>query len=153
MARTTFNSLEEYCAAVTEALPKVMEEYVAPYVENILRYHIMDDVYGTYTPKPGAWVGGTTYQRRYSLMTNITSRIEGETLITTSTASPGPSILGQPTWGSEDGAFFDLLVSENQGIWRSGFPRPAVEFAQAELDESGRILDHNVELGLEDMLG
>lgn len=152
MAKTTFNSLEEYCEAVEKALPKVMEEYVAPYVENILRYHIMDDIYGSYTPKPGGWCG-STYQRRYSLMTNIESRIEGNTLITTSTASPGPSILGDPTWGSENGAFFDLLAADDHGLWFGGFPRPAVEFAQAELDESGRILDHYVELGLEDMFG
>ena len=151
MAGKAYDSIDGFYDAVVAALPTVMQEYVAPYVEDILSEHIESDIYDVYTPKENGWVNGT-YHRRHALTWNIASFIKGDTLSTTSTAAPSASITGARTWGSEDGAFFDLLASGNMGLWRGGFPRPAIPKAQAEVDKSITVIENLVQKGLDDML-
>ena len=151
MAGKTYESIEEFFAAVEAALPAAVEEYVAPYVEDILSAHIESDIYDVYSPKPNGWVHGT-YQRRHALTGSITSIINGNVLSTTSTATPNASVTGAATWGSADGAFFDLLASGNMGLWRGGFPRPAIPRAQAEVDGSIGVIENLLQKGLEDIL-
>lgn len=152
MAGGVYNSVEEFLAAVEAAIPEVAEEYIAPYVEDVLSRHIESDIYDVYTPKEGGWVHGT-YHRRHALTGGIQSVFKGDVLSTTSTAAPSPSILGAATWGSAEGAFFDLLASGNMGLWRNGFPRPAIPKAQAEIDGSTDVLDRLFEKGLNAILG
>lgn len=153
MAGKTYNSIEEYIAAVEAALPKVLEEYFAPHIEDVLKKHVQSDIYDAYTPKEGGWINGTTYQRRHSLLNTIESQINGNVMATTSSASPSPSVRKGSVWGSADGAFFDLLASGNMGIWRGGFPRPAVERAQAEIDGEMAFLEGLLQKGLEAIVG
>ena len=152
MAGGVYDSVEEFLAAVEAAIPTVAEEYIAPYIEDILSAHIESDIYGVYSPKPNGWVHGT-YHRRHALTGAIQSTFSGGVLSTTSTAAPSPSITGAGTWGSAQGAFFDLLASGNMGLWRGGFARPAIPQAQAEVDASADVLDRLFEKGLDAILG
>ena len=132
--------------------------YVAPRAEDILREFTQRNIYDAYEPKPGGWVDEDalprfvtqTYRRRYAILNNIVSRFEGGELLTTSTAEPNKSILGQRTWGSGDGAFFDLLEAGG-GISRM-FPRPVIGPAQAYLDTITPELQDLLIEGLDDML-
>ena len=152
MAGAVYNSVEEFLSAVEAAIPTVAEEYIAPYVEDVLSAHIESDIYGVYSPKPDGWVHGT-YGRRHALTGGIQSVFKGNVLSTTSVAAPSPSITGAATWGSAEGAFFDLLASGNMGLWRGGFARPAIPKAQAEIDGSMDVLDRLFEQGLNAILG
>ena len=116
MAGKTYESIEDFYAAVEAAMPVVMKEYVAPYVEDVLSRHIESDIYAVYTPKENGWVHGT-YQRRHALTWGIFSAIDGDYLSTTSSAAPSRSITGAATWGSDGGEFFDCL---HLGIWVYG---------------------------------
>ena len=152
MAGRVYQSVEEFWDAMEAALPAAMEEYVAPFVENVLRQHIASDIYGVYTPHPDGWVNGT-YQRRHVLEEAVVSKMNGGTLETTSTANPSASILGHATLGGDDGGFFDLLASDNMGLWAGGFPRPAVVKAQAEIDSSVDTMENLLQKGLEAIVG
>lgn len=138
MAERYFEDWESLIAEANRAVKRVLKNDVAPVAEDILRYHIMRDIYDAYTPKEGKWVGGTTYIRRHVLEDSITSFFEDdETLVTTSTATSSPSIVkGHRFRPWQVGGFLELIESGNTGIWRSGFPRPAVGNAQAEIDRS-----------------
>lgn len=152
MAGKTYNGIEDFYAAVEASLPKAMEEYVAPFVEDVLSEHVESDIYDVYTPKENGWVNGT-YHRRHALTWNIKSVVKDGVMSTTSVAEPSRSITGAATWGSKDGAFFDLLASGNMGLWRGGFPRPAIPKAQAEVDASIGTIETLLQRGLEYILG
>ena len=150
-----YSSIEELVAAASAATQKVLENDIAPLVEDILRNHISSDIYGVYSPRPGAWVRGTTYHRRHVLEGEITSWTDGmNTLFTTSIAVPSrPVVKGYSVHGGRDGGFLKLLGEGNMGIWRRGFPRPAVMNAQREVNSSKQIYDAAIngikrELGL-----
>lgn len=152
MPKQTYDSIEDFFADVEAALPTVMEEYIAPYVEDVLSDYIESHIYEAYTPKENGWVHGT-YHRRHALTWGIFSKIEGDYLLTTSNAPPSRSITGAATWGSDGGAFFDLLASDNLGIWRGGFPRPVIPYAQAEVDRNIQLLDNLCQKGLDAIMG
>lgn len=124
-----------------DALMDAMLEEVAPVVEDILRRHIQTDIYDVYTPKEGAWIGGETYERSHLLEDSVTSYIiDGDTLFTTSMTTADESIVeGYDFSSNYPGAFLEMLASGHTGIWTSGFPRPAVENAQAEVDNSSAV--------------
>lgn len=126
---------------ISPIVHQVLLEEVAPTVEEILRKHIQSDIYDAYTPQPGAWVDGETYERRHVLENSITSEIvDGDTLFVTSVAAASdPIVEGYEFTSKYPGAFLEMLASGNMGIWRSGFARPAVENAQAEVDNSSAI--------------
>lgn len=109
---------------------RILMDYVAPVVEEILRKHIEKDVYGAYTP----W----RYNRRGSLTARIQSKILPDgTLLVTSMAEPNVPHTGWQSSG--DGAFLYMLEVGDLGWWRKGFPRPAITNAQKETDHSGKV--------------
>lgn len=141
MADVYFDDVDELLDAVSAGVLDILQNDVAPVAESILLKHIKTDIYGAYTPKPGAWVNGTTYQRRHVLEDGITSEmISGDTLMVTSTATAGQSVVkGYQFSNRYSGAFLQLLESGHMGIWHNGFARPVVANAQKEVDGSSKI--------------
>ena len=141
MADIFYDEIEDLLGAVEAGLADVLKQDVAPVAENILLKHIKTDIYGVYSPTPGAWVGGTTYQRRHVLEDGIKSEITSDnTLLITSDASAGQSIVkGYHFSNRYAGAFLQLLESGHMGIWKNGFARPVVANAQKEVENSAAI--------------
>jgi len=170
MATRSAPAAHEYAADDRE-LQRMLQEHsatsvrdilfneVSPVVEQILLKHIKEDIYGVYTPQRGAWVGGTTYQRRKvlekpeSMVSMITPDPDGGvTLLVTSDAVAGQSVVkGHHFAQRQPGAFLQLLESGHMGIWKKGFARPAVANAQAEVDSSSEI-QRIINQGLERMM-
>ena len=148
----TYDSIEDFVAAVESALPKAMEQYLGPELERVLEQFTQSNVYGHYTPQQGAWVNGTTYHATYTLLGGIESWVDGNTLFATSVAPPNPSLTGKTVYGGREGEFYTLLESPNTGLWRSGFPRPVVGPAQLYIDENIDKYTDILVRGLEEML-
>lgn len=141
---------DKYCSdwdqlieEVNKKASKILEKDVAPVAEDILKKHIKSDIYDVYTPKEHGWVNGTTYERRNILKDSVVSFLQGSnTLMVTSkkevTASPAV-VKGWSFHNRYQGAFLKLIESGNTGIWRNGFPRPAVSNTQAEFETSSAI--------------
>lgn len=136
-----YDSWDALVAAAQAKCRTVLGRDVAPVAKDIVRRHIVSDIYGAYTPKPGAWVNGSTYARRHVLETEIDhSFLSNEEILITSNANASPSIV--PGYGfknSHPGAFLEMLEVGRMGIWRSGFPRPAISNAQSEINRSREI--------------
>lgn len=141
MADTYFSDWDDLVNAVDSKLSVILEKDVAPIAEEILSKHIKSDIYDAYAPKENGWVNGTTYQRRHLLEDAVTSiMLDNNTLLVTSTATASPSIIsGWSFHNRYQGAFLKLIESGNTGIWKSGFPRPAVTNTQEEIDNSNKI--------------
>lgn len=140
MEITWFEDVGELIEAVGSAPTDDVIKLVADEVEAILLKHIKSDIYGAYTPKEGAWVGGSTYVRRHVLEGNIKSTLEADgTLLTTSEAPAGQSVVKGYNFSNADSGFLQLLESGHMGIWKNGFARPVVANAQKEVDNSERI--------------
>lgn len=140
MEITWFEDVGELIEAVGSAPTDDVIKLVADEVEAILLKHIKSDIYGAYTPKEGAWVGGSTYVRRHVLEDNIKSTLEADgTLLTTSEAPAGQSVVKGYNFSNADSGFLQLLESGHMGIWKNGFARPVVANAQKEVDNSERI--------------
>lgn len=124
--------LDALCDAAIDAVAAktILMDYVAPVVEDILRKHIDQDVYGAYSP--------TVYSRRGSLTAGVQSRmIADDELLVTTIAQPNRPASG---WASSgDGAFLYMLEVGDLGWWRKGFPRPAISNAQRETDRSSAV--------------
>lgn len=147
-----YHSVEEYISAVEAKLPVAAEKYLAPEIENILKEFTTSNVYGHYTPRQGAWIDGSTYHATRSLLSGISSWIEGDTLYATSFAAPNESIAGGTVYGGSDGGFYTLLESRNMGLWRRGFPRPVIGPAQSYINSHLDVLGDKLVKGLESML-
>lgn len=132
-----FDSIDDLFQAIggVEIIDEAQMGAVIEEGKNVLYKHIQSDIYGAYTPKPGGWVGGTTYARRNSLSKGSLIAInEPDGMITiTSTAVPGTPV-GRGSISSEPGSLLKLIESDKHGLWRGGFPRPAVSNAQSEID-------------------
>lgn len=160
MAGKNYNSIDEYLGAVESKLPEALLTYVAPKVEKILSDFTYKNVYKVANaagrPIKNRWVGGSTYRRRYALPKSIVSRVEDNTLFVTSNAEPSDSILGNRTWGSLDGAFYDLLELKGSVLSSfpiSGmFPRPVIGPAQKYVDMVTPSLQNSLIKGLKEML-
>lgn len=163
MAVDEYSDWDSLVAAAQKKCATILRRDVAPIVEKIVKDHIEKDIYGAYSPKPGAWklskikqsVRGVyedrvkddtnkdTYKRRHTLTDDVYSEMSGannDTLLTTTNTAPSPSVV--PGWSFHNrrqGAFLQLLESGNMGIWKSGFPRPAIGNAQKEIDNSSRV--------------
>lgn len=156
-----YDSIEEYFKDLKDMVPDAMLEYVAPRVEKVLRDFTYRNVYQAANlagrPRKNGWVNHQTYHRRYALPDAIESRIEGDEMITTSTAAPSPSIMGAHTYGSEDGAFYDLLELEGSSLdtfpISHMFPRPVIGPAQRYVDMITPSLTNILIKGLGEMLG
>lgn len=144
---TYYDDWDSLIRAVNDKTQKILQTDVAPVAEKILKKHIKLDIYNAYTPKHNGWVTGdghrTTYQRRHELENNISSyMLNNDTLIITSTATASPSVVkGYSFRNRYPGAFLKMLEVGNTGIWKGGFPRPAVKNAQNEIDSSKKITD------------
>lgn len=143
------NTYEGLCTEAQNRCRRILEQYVAPVATDIVRKHIQKDIYDAYTPKEGAWVSGSTYQRRKELLkTGIadgglyTSIIAPDEILITSDTHAGKSIVrGYRFVTDYPGAFLEFFEQDNFGVWRKGFPRPAVSNAQKEINRSGAISD------------
>jgi hypothetical protein len=152
MAGKVYRSVGEYVAAVEAAIPAAAENTIAVWVKEILRQYIARDVYGTYTPKPGGWVGGETYRRRHELVNSVEAWMEGNTLVATSTGEPSYSILGGTVYGGDEGEFLVLLASGNMGISGCQFPRPVIPQAQAAINSNIGLLTDLLISGLNEIV-
>ena len=141
MADRFFSDWESLVSAVDAKATQILQRYVAPVAEDILKKHIKSDIYDVYTPKTNGWVNGTTYQRRHALEQAVTTIVQDKhTILVTSTATASPAVLsGWSFHNRYPGAFLKLLEVGNMGIWRGGFPRPAVTNTQNEIDTSQEI--------------
>lgn len=150
MADRFFSDWESLVSAVDAKATQILQRDVAPVAEDILKKHIKSDIYDAYTPKTNGWVlktqtaNGqdqyvrTTYQRRNDLIDAVYSRMMGKhTLFITSKAKVNTPLFGK--FQNHEGAFLELLESGNMGLWRGGFPRPAVMNTQNEIDTSHEI--------------
>ena len=138
-----YDSWENLTAAAEKHCANVLLKDVAPVAKEIVRKHIQSDIYDAYTPQEGAWVNGSTYQRRGKLLTTLqaTLNVDGNELTVTSKATASkPIIKGYRFNNVYPGAFLEMLESDNRGIWKSGFPRPAISNAQKEIDSSREII-------------
>lgn len=143
-----FNNWDDLLRAAEVAAAEILVQDVKPEAEQILSEHIESDIYAAYTPKPNGWVISSgngkwrraTYQRRYSLR-NIMSILDDKTtLLVTSNAKASPSVgRGSKFQHRQIGAFLQLLESDNLGLWRHGFPRPAISNTQREFNTGVRI--------------
>lgn len=145
MAEEFFLDWESLTAAVDNKASIILKEDVTPVAEKILAKHIKSDIYDKYTPKTNGWVSSngsrTTYQRRHVLEDNIKTLIQDKhTILVTSTATSSSAVVkGWSFHNRYPGAFLKLLESGNMGIWKGGFPRPAIKNTQNEIDESSQI--------------
>lgn len=141
MADRFFSDWESLVSAVDAKATQILQRDVAPVAEDILKKHIKSDIYDVYTPKQNGWVNGTTYQRRHALEQAVTTIVQDKhTILVTSTATASPAVLsGWSFHNRYPGAFLKLLEVGNMGIWRGGFPRPAVTNTQNEIDISQEI--------------
>lgn len=141
MPDTHFEDWDSLVEAVESKAEKILKDDVSTVAEALLKQHIKSDIYDVYTPHENAWVNGSTYQRRHVLEESITSFISDKnTLLITSTANASLAVVSG--WSFQNrypGAFLKLLESGNMGIWRQGFPRPAVSNTQNEIDGSPQI--------------
>lgn len=138
-----FEDWESMNQAAQDICGDILMKYVAPVMEDIVKQHIRDDIYGVYTPIPNGWVNGETYQRRHVLEHSMYKELQGrnnDTVMVTSIASPSKSVVrGYSFHNRRPGMFLKLLEGPNMGIWRNGFPRPAISNAQKEIDNSKEI--------------
>ena len=141
MSDLYFSDWESLVKSVNDKASEILEKDVAPIAEEILKEHIKSDIYDVYTPKENGWVDGKTYERRYVLGDGVKSTLEdSDTLLVTSTATASPSVFGDHSFDDKyDGAFLELLESGHMGIWKSGFPRPAVSNTEKDFETNSEI--------------
>ncbi len=135
-----FEDVDELTSAMAHLQDSTVKEITAE-MKKILLKHIKSDIYDAYTPQPGGWVSGSTYQRRHSLEGELSSFMEPDgTLVVTSEATANQSVVkGYQFANRQPGAFLQLLESGHMGIWKKGFARPAVSNAQKEIDNSTKL--------------
>lgn len=133
-----YENLNDIIKDAQRKITEILKNDIAPIAEEIVQSHIQSDIYYAYSPKPGAWVNGTTYQRRHILEENVYSfTLNPSTLCITSTASASSPIASGYGFNNKyHGAFLEMLESGKTGIWKRGFPRPAIGHAQMEIDDS-----------------
>lgn len=140
MANHLYDDWESLVAGVRSVVPIMLENDIAERAKHILRAHIGKDVYGAYKPKMNGWAEQgsdgkwrkTTYKRRGQLAFNVFAKLESpSTLVISSSTPPAPPIRrGYTSGDGENGGLLRLLEGNRHGIWRGGFPRPAVKNAQ-----------------------
>lgn len=121
---------------------RILKEYVAPVVEDILYDFIDYEVYDAYEPVTAGWLKKQTYHRRHALQKSIVSRILPDgTLLTTSNATPdGPVDRNYSFYDVDKGGFLKMLENGNMGFWTRQrnqlLPRPVIGHAQVAVDQS-----------------
>lgn len=136
-----YGSWEELCEAAQGKCKDILNRDVAPVAIQIVKKHIKEDIYDAYTPIIGGWVNGTTYSRRHVLDGSVyhTFIHEDEIMVTSNATASKSVVKGYSFHNRRPGSFLQLLESGNMGIWRNGFPRPAIGNAQDEINQSSAI--------------
>jgi len=140
-----YESWDGLVTAVEGSIKDILLVDVAPVAEDILKKHIESDIYGAYAPKNGGWFAGrhyeSAYSRRHVLESSLKSTMENATsMLVTSSAPANQSLVPGYSFSNRyDGGFLQMLENGDMGIWRKGFPRPAVSNAQKEIDSSAKI--------------
>lgn len=132
----------------------IMMHEVADAVAEILMRHIQSDIYGAYTPKviqwgksnvPTGWRRLNDHEIQYARRGSLTygalgmyREIQNGTLFVTSDAEVNQPVIG--SWNSSDhGAFLGLLEDGPSRVFSGVGPRPVINNAQAEIDNSPEI--------------
>lgn len=146
MPAKQYEDWDSLTSAVQSRCKQILDKQVAPIAKRIVKKHIQTDIYDAYTPKEDGWVSGgkrETYKRRYSLLKRGTlyhTFIKDDEILVTNDVHAMPAIVkGWSFRHRYPGAFLKLLEIGNMGIWRGGFPRPAISNAQKEIDKSSEI--------------
>lgn len=136
-----YSDWESLATGAQDACRTILNTDVAPIAMDIVKKHIQTDIYNKYSPRPNAWVNGTTYQRRGLLTKSVfyTYVSDDEILVTSDASASKPIINGYVFKNRGLGSFLSLLESGKTGVWRKGFPRPAIKNAQKEIDTSRAI--------------
>jgi len=136
-----YDNWEELCEAAQGRCKDILNRDVAPVAIQIVKKHIQKDIYDAYTPITGGWVNGTTYSRRHVLEGSVYHTfIHDDEIMVTSRATASKSVVpGYSFHNRRPGSFLKLLETGRMGIWRNGFPRPAIGNAQKEIDHSSAI--------------
>lgn len=137
-----YDNWDSLYAAACLKCKKILRDDVVPVADEIVKRHIETDIYAAYTPRPGAWVDGTTYQRRRELpdsLIHLYSSDGTEVLITSEAKASKSVVKGYSFHHRRPGAFLSLFESDNTGIWNGGFARPAISNAQREINSSKQI--------------
>ena len=132
---------------VQQRCATILDKRVAPIAKEIVRKYIETDIYVAYTPKENGWVTTdgtpTTYKRRRLLLKRgaIYHKFSAvDEIMITSNVTASPAVVkGWSFRNRYPGAFLKLLETGNMGIWRGGFPRPAIGNAQKEINKSSQI--------------
>ena len=145
-----YDSWESLTSAAQAKCKTILDKEIAPVAEDIVRQHIQSDIYDVYTPIPNGWVNGTTYKRRHVLDKSVYhSFISDDEIMITSNATASKSVVrGYSFHNRRPGSFLKLLETGRMGIWRHGFPRPAITKAQNEINKSSTIR-HAIQSGLD----
>lgn len=122
-----FNSeAREIYGDLLERLENAFNSSLEQYLASRLKFHIKQNIYDVYQPKPGAWVNGTTYKRRSVLERNIWHEVNVDatkctvSLSITSIGQPNKSIIfgmnpNSPGSGYDyPGSFLEMLAA-NKG--------------------------------------
>ena len=126
----TFDTEEALLTAMAAALPELVNSYVKPKGESILRQNIEANVYGVYTPT------GYSYSRRGSLTKMVQSEITepdeySVDYSVTSAADAAPPAIG---WQYKKGGLLAMLEKGDMGFWRKGFSRPSISPTQSQFN-------------------
>lgn len=136
-----FETEEALLAAMADALPDLVEIYVRPKGESLLKGNINKRIYAAYTPT------------RYVRSGELVSAIESETkkngkysvdYSVTSAADAAPPAIG---WVYRTGGMLAMLEKGNMGYWRKGFPRPSISPTQRQFNNG--YLDKAIMKGIE----
>ncbi len=145
MADKHFSDWTSLVQAVNKKSVEILKKDVSPVAEEILKERIKDDIYDAYTPIEGGYFAGkfytNAYKRRHVLENKIKSyMINKDTLLVTSTATASkPLVSGWSFHYKYDGAFLEMLEVGDMGIWKKGFPRPAVKNTERQFESDKRI--------------
>lgn len=162
MSNREFETWGELINGAETVVEFILKQDVAPVAEDILRTHIINDIYKAYTPKENGWVNSkgekATYERRWDLPKKVASKLSRDvgqsshydTLIITSLAKPTTPVVKGSVFtemNKDGGSFLALLESGRMGIWRNGFPRPAVSNAERNMKRS-RLITRAIKQGI-----
>ena len=145
MANHTASNWKDLVAAVNGECRAILEDYVAPVGKQILKTRIRRDIYGAYRPVKGGYFAGVrytrAYQRRHVLEENIMHIMDNPNTMTITSRAPAntPLLPGYRFQNRYPGAFLQMLENGNMGLWRKGFPRPAVSNTEAQFATDSKI--------------
>ena len=134
--------LRSYCSVSYLFKFYCLRSDATPIAEQIVREHIESDIYGAYSPKAGGLFGGIMYTEPYHRRHDLTSQVYAiyqgdDEILVTSYATGNVPVLKSYSWNrGEPGSFLKFIEEGSFGLWKNGFPRPAITNAQKEIDTS-----------------